>query len=366
MKKIYASVLLLPLLAASACQNKKAPEAQAVTRPVLEVQTQSCTLYKPYSASLLANGAVAVYPKVSGYIFYQHANEGDWVKKGDKLFTIDPIQMQAAVDVAKANVEAAKAQVQTAQLTFDTKNELFQKDIISANDLQVARNSLASAKANLEQCRAALTNARRNLEYCEVTSPIDGILGVISYSPGNLVSSSSAQPLTTVTDIRTMRCYFSISEREALQLSRRYGTPAQIAKSLPEVSLRLSDGSMYPRKGKVITVSGVPDPRTGSIRIRADFPNPDLLIKNGYTGTVLMPVTEDSAVLIPQKATFEVQSERFVYVVNDSNVLEAVTIKISELNDGENYVVTSGLKAGDCIVTEGVNFLHNGQKILRK
>lgn len=364
MKRIAGSILLTSLLLSLySCQNKKQTQAQAVSRNVLEVKAEPCTLYKPYAASLLANGAVEVRPKVNGYIFYQHANEGDLVHKGDKLFTIDPIQMQAAVEVAEANIEVAKAQVETAQLTYDTKAELFKKEIISANDLQMAQNSLASAKAGLAQCKAALTDAKRNLEYCSVTSPIDGILGVIAYSPGNLVSSSSERPLVTVTDITTMRCYFSISEREALSLSRQYGTPNQIAESMPEVSLKLSDGSMYPLKGKIVTVSGVPDDRTGAIRIRADFKNPDLLLKNGYTGTVLMPVTVDSAILIPQKASFEVQSEKFVYVLTDSSTVHATPIKILDLDDGMNYVITSGLRPGQKIVTEGVNFLREGQKI---
>ena len=301
--------------------------------------------------------------RVSGYIFKQHVNEGDYVKAGDLLFTIDTVQVVAEINVARANVEAAKAQVETAQLTFDTKNELFKQQIISANDLQMAQNSLASAKAALAQCQAALVNAERNLEFCKVTSPIDGLVGIIPYSPGNLVSSTSTNPLTTITDVAKMRCYFSISEREALALSRQYGSPEEIAAALPEVELNLVDGSRYPYKGRVITVSGVPDGTTGSIRIRADFPNPEMMIKSGFSGTLLMPTTVEDAIVIPQQASYEIQSKRFVYVVSDSNTVHATPIEVLSLNDGTNFVVTSGLKAGQKIVTDGVTFLREGQTI---
>ena len=357
------------ILSAAAClglvsckQQQQAGQASAV-RNVLQLKAQECVLTKPYSSILLANGSVEVRPRVSGYIFKQHVNEGDYVKEGDLLFTIDTVQVVAEINVAKANVEAAKAQVETAQLTFDSKSELFKQQIISANDLQMAQNSLASAKAALAQCQAALVNAQRNLEFCKVTSPIDGLVGIIPYSPGNLVSSSSANPLTTVTDVATMRCYFSISEREALALSRQYGSPEEIAAALPEVALNLVDGSRYPYKGRVITVSGVPDGTTGSIRIRADFPNPEMMLKSGFSGTLLMPTIVDSAIVIPQQASYEIQSKRFVYVVSDSNTVHATPIEILSLNDGKNFVVTSGLEADQRIVTDGVTFLHEGQAI---
>ncbi|MCM1532641.1 MAG: efflux RND transporter periplasmic adaptor subunit [Bacteroides sp.] len=365
MKRISGITALACCLVLAAC-SKKQQAAAPVVRNVLELKAESCTLTKPYACVLSANGSVEVRPKISGYIFRQFVNEGDFVKAGQQLFTIDPIQVQAEVDVARANIEVAQAQVETAQLTFDTKSELFRQDIISANDLQMAKNSLAAAKATLSQCRAALTNAERNLDYCNITSPIGGVLGVIAYLPGNLVSSSSERPLVTVTDISTIRCYFSISEREALQLSRMYGSPDRIAAAMPEVQLRLADGSLYNHTGKIVTVSGVPDERTGAIRVRADFPNPEQTIKSGFSGTLLMPTRVDSAVIIPQQASFEIQSEKFVYVLTDSNTVHATPIQVMGLNDGRNYVVIFGLEAGQRIVTDGVTFLREGQAVSPK
>ena len=363
MKKTIFILCAAACLGLVSCKQQQQTGQAPAPRNVLQLKTEECVLTKPYSSILLANGSVEVRPRVSGYIFKQHVNEGDYVKAGDLLFTIDTVQVVAEINVARANVEAAKAQVETAQLTFDTKNELFKQQIISANDLQMAQNSLSSAKAALAQCQAALVNAERNLEFCKVTSPIDGLVGIIPYSPGNLVSSTSTNPLTTITDVAKMRCYFSISEREALALSRQYGSPEEIAAALPEVELNLVDGSRYPYKGRVITVSGVPDGTTGSIRIRADFPNPEMMIKSGFSGTLLMPTTVEDAIVIPQQASYEIQSKRFVYVVSDSNTVHATPIEVLSLNDGTNFVVTSGLKAGQKIVTDGVTFLREGQTI---
>ena len=363
MKKTIFILCAAACLGLVSCKQQQQTGQAPAPRNVLQLKTEECVLTKPYSSILLANGSVEVRPRVSGYIFKQHVNEGDYVKAGDLLFTIDTVQVVAEINVARANIEAAKAQVETAQLTFDTKNELFKQQIISANDLQMAQNSLASAKAALAQCQAALVNAERNLEFCKVTSPIDGLVGIIPYSPGNLVSSTSTNPLTTITDVAKMRCYFSISEREALALSRQYGSPEEIAAALPEVELNLVDGSRYPYKGRVITVSGVPDGTTGSIRIRADFPNPEMMIKSGFSGTLLMPTTVEDAIVIPQQASYEIQSKRFVYVVSDSNTVHATPIEVLSLNDGTNFVVTSGLKAGQKIVIDGVTFLREGQTI---
>lgn len=365
-KIVHLALGIALIFTTSACKRNPNTTGNPVLRNVMDIELASCQLNQPFSAVIESNNDVEIRPRVTGYIFKQHVDEGDFVKAGQLLFTIDPIQMQAEMEVAEANVEAAKAEVETALLTYNTKTELFEKEIISANDLQMAKNALASAKATLSQKEAALVNAQRNLEFCNITSPVDGIVGVIAYTPGNLVSSSSTRPLTTVTDISTMRCYFSISEREALSLSRRYGSPQDIVESLPPVKLKLVDGSMYPHEGKVITVSGVPDEQTGAIRIRADFPNPEQMLKSKFSGTILIPTQVDSAIVIPQKATYEVQSKTFVYVVSDSNTVHAREVKMMPLNDGINYVITEGLKAHDRIVTDGVNFLKEGDLITPK
>ena len=273
------------------------------------------------------------------------------VRKGQLLFVIDPVQYQEAVKVAEANVKVAEANVATNELTVKNKRELEKKNIISDYDLQMAENQLATQKATLAQAQAQLTNARNNLSYTQVTSPSDGIVGNIPFRVGSLVSPSSATPLTVVSDFSKMFVYFSMNEKQILELTRQgKGALSQ----MPEVELQLADGSIYSEKGKIETLSGVIDQTTGAASIRATFSNPERVLRSGGSGNILVPVKNDSAIVIPQKATYEIQDKKYAFVVNDSSVVKIVGIEILPINNGQQYVVTSGLKAGDRVVVEGV------------
>ncbi|MEG1952179.1 MAG: efflux RND transporter periplasmic adaptor subunit [Bacteroidales bacterium] len=360
----------MPLVALSfcllsvSCKNQQQQGQAPSTYKVMVVKNDTCTLTTTYTCSLKGNGYVEIRPKISGFIFNQYVQEGDFVHKGQLLFRLDPVQVEAQVNVAKANIKVAEANVETSKLTVATKTELFKKNIISEYELSMAKNDLKSKEAVLAQAKANLTNAKREMEYTNITSPTDGIVGVISYSPGNLVGPSAQLPLTVVSDIGIMRAYFSLSERQVLNMTRQYGSADNIVKSMPAVQLRLSDGTLFKNKGKIITISGVTDQNTGAIRIRADFPNPNYTIKSGFTGNVLIPTHLDTAIIIPQKASFEVQDKKFVYAVNDSNMVYAIPIEVHAINDGNSFVVLSGLKAGDRIVIEGANFLREKQTII--
>ena len=219
----------------------------------------------------------------------------------------------------------------------------------------MALNSLSQAKAQLANAKAALVTAQKNLAYTTVTSPSDGVVGTIPNREGSLASPSSAQPLTTVSENSQVYAYFSLTEKDLLNLVGEGERTVEAAiKSMPEVSLRLSDGTMYPLTGKVATVSGVIDNNTGSSSVRALFANPQGVLRSGGTGQIIMPNLKENVIVIPQKATFELQDRRFVYVVNDSNKVASTPIVIDPVNDGKNFVVLSGLKAGDRIAVEGV------------
>ena len=167
-----------------------------------------------------------------------------------------------------------------------------------------------------------------------------------------------------VSDINKMFVYFSMNEKQLLALTRQKdGSVNSMIGAMPEVQLQLADGTMYPAKGKIETLSGVIDLSTGAVQMRATFPNAQRLLRSGGTGTVLIPSVLDSALLIPQSATYEVQDKKFVYVLQPDSTLKYTEVKISDLNDGQNYIVTSGLNSSEKIVVEGVQQLHNGQKI---
>ena len=311
-------------------------------------------LESSFPALIKGKSDVAIRPQVTGFITKVCVDEGQQVSKGQTLFILDQVQFQAAVDQAVAAVNAAQTAVSTAQMTADTKKKLYDKNIISQYEYQVADNQLQTAKAQLSQAQAQLINARKNLAYTVVTSPSNGVVGTIPNREGSLASPSSVEPLTTVNN-NEVYAYFSLTERDLLSLSDggKRSLKEAIA-AMPKVKLRMADGQIYPLEGTVATVSGVIDNSTGSSSVRALFNNPDGLLRSGGTGQVIIPNVQDNVIIIPQKATFELQDKRFVYVVNDSNKVVSTPITIEASNDGKTFIVTSGLKAGQRIAVEGV------------
>ena len=254
----------------------------------------------------------------------------------------------------KTDINSAQTAVNTAKMTADSKKALLDKNIISQYEYQLAENSLQQANAQLATAKAALVNAQKNLAYTTVTSPSDGVVGQIPNREGSLASPSSAQPLTTVSDNSQVYAYFSLTEKDLLNMTGSGKSLDAAIKAMPAVKLKLSDGSTYPLEGKVATVSGVIDNNTGSSSVRALFANPEGVLRSGSTGQIIIPDLQENVIVIPQKATFELQDKRFAYVVNDSNKVVATPIVIETVNDGKNFVVSSGLKAGDRIAVEGV------------
>lgn len=330
---------------------------------VVTLQPKDVELNTAYPATIKGMQDIEIRPKVSGYLTQLLVDEGATVRKGQPLFKIDDVQYRAAVNQAIASVNVVKANINTQKLTVENKKMLHSKQIISDYDLQTAINQLASLEAQLQQAEAALQSARDNLRYCTVTSPGDGVVGVIPYRVGSLVSASSAQPLTTVSSINEMYVYFSMTEKQLLALTREQGGLNEAMKNMPPVTLVLSDGTTYSETGKVSTISGVIDPQTGAVQMRATFSNVQHVLRSGGTGSVLMPNNQKGAIVIPQKATYEIQNKKFVYVVDSKNKVQSREIEVLVQNDGQNYVVSSGLKAGERIVVDGVNKLKNGMDI---
>ncbi len=359
-----AFLVALGVVTLFACNNKQQGGQTAVPDyAVIAVEPQPALLTSSYPATIRGRQDVEIRPNVSGFITKLCVDEGAAVRKGQPLFEIDPVQYEEAVNVARAAVDVAKANVGTAKLTTENKRQLAHKNIISQYDLQMAENTLASQEAALAQAQAQLVNAEKNLSYTKVVSPSDGVVGTIPFRVGALVSPGSTTPLTTVSDISEMYVYFSMTEKQLLELIRQDGTSKNVLEKMPLVSLTLADGSVYPEKGKIETISGVIDQSTGAVSVRATFPNSSHLLRSGGTGIVLIPSEMKEALLIPQKASYEIQDKRFVYVVQSDSTVKNTEIQVFHLDDGKNYVVTSGLKPGDRIVVEGVGTLRDGTRI---
>lgn len=354
----------LTALLAFSCGNSQQGGMPALSLAVMTVEPMSQELNSAYPATIKGQQDIEIRARVSGYITKLCVDEGAVVHKGQPLFLIDAVPYQKAVQAAEAAVEVAKANVATTQLTVDSKTELHAQNIISDYDLQTAKNSLASAKAALAQAEAQLASARNDLSYTTITSPSDGVVGTIPFRVGSLVGTTTQEPLTVVSDINKMFVYFSMNEKQLLALTRQKdGSVNSMIGAMPEVQLQLADGTMYPAKGKIETLSGVIDLSTGAVQMRATFPNAQRLLRSGGTGTVLIPSVLDSALLIPQSATYEVQDKKFVYVLGDSSKVKNTEITVFPLDNGKQYVVTSGLKPGEQVVVEGVATLRDGMPI---
>lgn len=362
MKKIALWMLSAALLTACGSKSSQMPEANK-DFAVETVKTTEADLKTSYPATIKGMQDIEIRPKVSGYLTKLLVDEGATVRKGQPLFLIDSEQYQAAVNSAKAQVRVCKANIATQKLTVENKQALFDQKIISSYDLQMAKNTLESYEAQLAAAQANLQSAQDNLRWCTVTSPSDGVVGMIPYRVGSLVSASSAQPLTTVSNISQMYVYFSMTEKQLLGLTREQGGLSAAISKMPAVSLVLSDGTEYSQSGVVSTVSGVIDSNTGSVQMRATFDNAGHVLRSGGTGSILIPIHQKDAIMIPQKATYEIQNKKFVYVVGTDNKVQSREIEVLVQNDGQNYVVSNGLKVGERIVIDGVNRLKNDMQI---
>lgn len=327
------------------------------------VHTSSSLQSSKYPATIKGLQDIDIRPQVSGLIVKLCVDEGATVKRGQALFQIDPTQYAAAFNQAKAAVQSATAQLQTVTATEANKKMLHEKNIISDFEYQTALNNLMAAKASLAQAQASYSAARQNLDFCTVKSPSDGVVGTFPYRVGSLVGPSVQQPLTTVSQIGDVYVYFSLTEKDLLNMTKSGSSLKDELAKMPEIQIQLADGSIYSEKGKIDAVSGVIDANTGSVSMRAIFSNKNNVLRSGGTANVIIPYQMDNIIQIPQSATQEIQDKKFVYVLQNDNTVKYTEIQVADLNDGKNFIVTGGLKSGDKIVIEGVQLLKDGQTI---
>lgn len=332
--------------------------------PVETVNPKSAAMQTTYPATIKGVQDVEIRPKVSGFITQVCVKEGQTVGAGQLLFVIDNATYQAAVRQAQASVNTATAQLNTAKLTYENNKQLFEKQIIGQYELSTAENSYHTAEASLAQAKASLASAQETLSFCYVKSPAAGVVGSLPFKVGALVSASSTQPLTTVSNISSMEVYFSMTEKDILEMTQASGSPQAAISAMPVVKLQLADGNIYNHPGTVTKMSGVIDAATGSVQMIAVFQNPEKLLKSGGSGAIIVPHEAHNSVVIPQRCVSEVQNKKFVYILGKDNKVKYTEIKVDPQNDGNNYVVTDGLKTGDRYVTNGITKLSDQMEII--
>ena len=359
------------LLASCGSSGQQGPQSsqQVQSYPVLDLQPRSIELTSSYPATLEGVQTVEIRPRVQGYITAMPVDEGDVVEKGEVLFQLNSEQYEQEVRSGKADVEAAKAAVNTAEDEVQRYQKLVDKDVVSNYQLQTAKNNLQSQKAALAQAEAALENARVNLSYTTIKSPTNGVMGSIPYRIGSLVNSTIAKPLTVISNISDMYAYFSMSERELLEMAQSVAdeggnkTLQQRISDMPEVNLILPDNTKYNHQGTLRLASGLINTGTGSASFRATFRNPQQILRSGGSASVQIPFQQDSAIVVPKKSTFEIQNKRFVYTVTDSNTIESTEISVLPISTKQLFVVESGVSQGDHIVSSGTQQLQDDAEI---
>ena len=366
MKKLTISLLSCAVLLASGCKEgtKTAPKGEPYYE-TFEVALCDRTLSTGYSAAISGVQTVEIRPQVSGMITEIMIEEGESVRKGQVLFVIDQTPYKAAYEIAVANVKSAEAALSTAELIYQSNKDLFEQDVVSEFDLMTAQNDLTEAQARLALCKAEEVNASNNLSYTEVRSPVNGVASMIPYRVGALVSSSISQPLVTVSDDSSVYAYFSMAENQMLDMVQQYGSLNKAIKQMPEVELIMSNGQVYEHTGKINAISGTISENTGAVSLRAVFNNRNHLLRNGGSGTIIIPVTITDCMVIPQAATYELQDRIFVYKVVDGKA-SATEIHVAPQNNGKEYIVTDGLEVGDIIVAEGAGLIKEGTPIKSK
>lgn len=365
MKKLSLLAIAAAATVLVSCGNKGGrPNFGDNEFPVQEVTTVSASMQTTYPATIKGVHDVEIRPKVSGFLVQINVHEGQTVSAGQTLFVIDNATYQAAVRQARAAVNTATAQLNTAKLTYDNAQKLFANNVIGSYELESSRNAYESAQAQLAQAKASLASAQETLSFCYVKSPASGVIGNIPFKVGTLVSASTQQALTTVSDISSMEVYFSMTEKDILSMTKTSGSTQEALKEFPAVKLQLADGTIYNEEGHIVKMSGVIDATTGSVQLIANFTNPQRLLKSGGSGAIIIPRSNKSAIVIPQTVVSEVQNKKFVYLLGKDNKVKSSEITVEPQTDGNNYVVTSGLKVGDKYVTNGITKLNDGMEIV--
>ncbi len=341
------------------------PKEKNTSFQTLTVKKQDITVPVKYSAKLKGRTDVLISPQVNGQLTQIAVTEGQQVAKGTVLFVIDPRNAQLDLEAAEASLEAALAAESSAKQEYDTNKNLYEKNIVGLPRLIDSENSLKHARASVKQARANANRARVNLSFCTLTAPVAGVIGEIPVRTGEQVSPGML--LTIVSGNANMDAEFSVTEALVEQMVQYGMSKSDVEKyiaSLPEVTFVMKNGTEYPHKGRITSVTGVVNASTGSLSCKASFPNPDGRLYSGVQGTVVLPYSEKDVIVIPQNAVVRLQDKSLVYKVKADSTATAIDVTVEDVGNGKDCIVTSGLNVGDQIVTTGANNVKEGQQVL--
>lgn len=350
---LYSFIYILILSSCSDVVDKteQGLEKFQVILPII----RDTTVTKEYVADIHSMQNVEIRARVKGFVEKIFVDEGKEVKAGQILFSISDDEYEQELIKARALLKNAIAEAKEAELKIYNVQILVDKKVVSETELELAKSKLDAANAKIEEAKSNEAQAQLNLSYTQVKAPFDGIIDRIPNKTGSFVDEGAL--LTTISNNKEMFIYFSVSEKEYLDYTH--------GKNLPhynEVNLQLVNSEVYPYTGIIETVEGEFDRETGNIAFRARFPNPDGILKHGSSGKIFLKKQVHHAMLIPQKSTFEIQENNYVYTVDQKNILHMNIIEPKYRIDNM-YIINSGLKENDKILFEGVQLVNDGDKI---
>lgn len=351
--------ILFILIVLFSCNQKKIqPKENSIqSYQVLTLSPKPVTVYNDFPASIQGQNVVEIKPMVSGYLQDIYVPEGASVTKGQLLFRIKNPQYEQDIVIAKGAIKIAEANVNTARMNVEKARPLVEQEIVSKYELSSALYTLESLQAALSQAKATLANAMTNQGYTYIRSPQSGTIGLIPYKIGALVSSTTTDPLTTLSNTSNVFAYFSLSEKQLLNFINtiKGSTTVEKLNNMPTVTLVLADGTIYPEKGKLETASGGINNSTGTATFKAIFNNKLGLIQNGASAIIRIPTNLDNALLVPQTAIYQMQDKSLVYQVMNGNKVMSTVVATSPTDDGNFVVIKNGVNAGDKLLLNGLN-----------
>lgn len=361
---LWIKILILQAFVVGCTANSQMDNSNSVAEqilPVIQVFAKDTVLHREYVADIQAVQNVELRARVQGFLEKIYVDEGQEVNKGQLLFKINDEEYKAELAKAKANLQSAIAEAKAVELEVDRLRVLVEKNVISKTELDVALARLDAVNARIEAARSAESNAAVRLSYTSIRAPFDGIIDRIPLKTGSLIDHGTL--LTTASDVSSVYVYFNVSEGEYLEYIKTKADNA--GKSNNAVRLTLADSSPYPYKGSIETMEGEFKASTGSIAFRAQFPNPDKILKHGATGRISLSNTIHNALMVPQKAVFEIQDKNYVFVVDSNNQVKMRNF-IPKTRFSYYYIIESGLKLGDRVVFEGIQNIQDGMQITPK
>lgn len=361
----------------TACGGKKNEQqtAEVAKYDIIKLTPQSREVNYAFPATLAGDKDVNLFPQVEGRIIKTHYINGSYVKQGQTLISIDPTPYRLKVQSDEANVKAADAALSTAKLQYESQQKLFEKKIVSEYVMKTAQNSYLTAQAQLAQAKAALSQSRTDLSHCTLTAPISGAVTAIQDNIGLLVSPGMPKPILSITDQTNIHAKFSITEdlytsifRENDLVGTTDGITTKDGKNVrdayKDIQLRTKDGIMYDKKGKLLSLAGIVDAQTGTVKCEAIFPNPNLILHAGNSASVIFPDKLTDVLVVPQTACKRLQDKYLIFKVNANGEAEGVLVDVIPTDDGKEFILTGkSLKAGDEIIANGVARIVEGQKV---